>query len=198
VAAAHDVGVLSPITVGTKAFLGWATKHWPVWGGLVFPLKDPMGSVTGFQVRLLPDQLEAGQNAYSDFQVSRAHPRAFGMHEALPAVWLSQRVVLVEGVFDYFGVRAAGAPDVIANLTANVAGPMRRFLGRYAKLVVALLDTDLPGRAAAFKLQQMGTFEGFVVSAPVYPAKDAGALLQIGQTNVLTDLLSRHVVQGTH
>lgn len=193
-AAQHQVGALVPITHGTKPFLTWAKRYWPTWGGLLFPLRDPLGGLTGFQLRRLPSALEPGQNVYTDFTLTSAHPRVFGLADAMPHVWQSQRVVLVEGVFDYFGVRVTGTQDVVANLTANVAGPMRRFLARYARLVVALLDTDPTGRSAAVKLQAMGQEDGFLVTAPMYHGKDIGALLQTGQLHPLQTVLAKHVV----
>lgn len=192
-AASHHVGVMCPITEGTKPFLGWAKRYWATWGGIVFPLYDPLGGVVGIEIRRLPGEVQPGQNPYADFQLDRSNgaPLAFGLQAALPVIWRTRKVVLVEGVFDYFGVRAAGTEYVVANLTANVAGPMRRFLGRYADVVVALLDMDVAGRAAAAKLAQVGREEGFLVVAPSYAGKDAGSLLQDRNLDALRALLTK-------
>lgn len=191
-AALHSVGVLCPIRQGSKTFLQWARRYWVPWGGLVFPLRDSLGGLMGIEIRRLPSEVEPGQQPYADFQFTRTgQPLAFGLSQALPHVWRTERVLLVEGVFDYFALRAAGGQGVVANLTAAVAGPMRRWLGRYAKVVVAFLDMDPAGRAAVQRLIDIGTQEGFLVVVPSYPAKDAGTMLQDGRIEQLRGLVSR-------
>lgn len=191
-AALHGVGVMAPIGTGSSAFLAWARRYWVSWGGLVFPLFDPLGAPVGLEIRRLPRVVEPGRNPYADFQITRQTgvPLAFGFPHAVPAIWETRRVILVEGVFDYFGVRAAGYAGVLANLTAAVASPMRRFLGRHAQVVVSLLDMDPAGRTATQRLTQVGVDEGFLVVAPCYPAKDVGTLLQRGDVHVLARMLA--------
>lgn len=192
-AARHHVGVMVPIRVGTAPFLAWAKRYWSSWNGLTFPLFDVLGNLIGLEVRRLPSNVRPGQNAYADFPFTTQNgaPLAFGIHQAIESIWETRRIILVEGVFDYFAVVEAGFPNTVANLTASVAAPMRRFLGRYGSLVIALHDMDTAGRTAACKLIDAGVQEGFLVVVPSYESKDAGTLLQQGQIDVLRALLTR-------
>jgi DNA primase len=114
---------------------------------LVFPLTDPFGHAIGLQVRHL------GDKGYENFLLKppELYVPVFGLHVALPAMFRSERAVVVEGVFDYFAT-VRYADDTLCTMTANVTGVVRRLLARYVSLVVCLYDMDAAGRRGAYRL----------------------------------------------
>lgn len=133
------------IELCTPEFWEWIKRHG--WEKLVFPLTDPLGTVVGVQLR------SPHEKGYRDFLAvpTELCPLAFGLHVALPTAFQTRRLVLVEGVFDYFAL-APYAPDTVAMLTSTASLSMRRLISRYAVLVVCLTDMDAPGRRGAYKL----------------------------------------------
>ena len=129
----------------TPEFWSWSRRF----GGnrLVFPLTNAFGFAVGMQVRHM------GEKGYENFVLK---PRdlyvpVFGLHVALPVMYAQQRVVLVEGVFDYFAL-VKYAPDTLCTLTANVTNAVKRILARYTTLVICCFDMDETGRRGAYKL----------------------------------------------
>ena len=126
-------------------FWPWYQKYG--WDRLVVPMTNPFGHAIGLQVRHL------GDKGYENFTLKPAdlYPPCFGLHVALPAMYESERVVLVEGVFDYFAAVKV-APDTLAALTANVSRVVRRMIARYCVLAIGLLDMDKAGRRGSYRL----------------------------------------------
>jgi DNA primase len=129
----------------TPQFWEWAKVF--AWNKIVFPLTDPFGQVMGVQLR------SPYERGYRDFLAAPTEvcPPAFGLHVGLPAAFQSRRLVVVEGVFDYFAA-VAHAPETVAILTSNASLAIRRLISRYAGLVVCLTDMDPPGRRGAYRL----------------------------------------------
>lgn len=175
---------LATIDTCTASFAHFAGRHWA--GHLVFPLTSVLGDVVGVQTRPVSKK---------DYQIFSAVPRdlyplAFGLREAIPAIWQSRRVVLVEGAFDLCAV-ADMVPDAIAILTARVPQATQRFLRRWADHVVALLDMDAVGRAGAARL--LASQPPYLLSIPAYPAHDVADLRQLRPDFDLQKLLTSNV-----
>ena len=126
-------------------FLRWHGRYG--YRRLVFPLTNPFGQAIGLQGRHL------GDKGYENFVLEprELHVPVFGLHVALPEMFAGARVVLVEGVFDYFAaVRVA--PDTLCTLTANVSLAVKRLLSRYIATAVCLFDMDATGRRGGYRL----------------------------------------------
>lgn len=128
-----------------EEFWKWCHKYG--YNRLTFPLTGPFGEPIGIQARHL------GDKGYENFVLK---PRelfvpCFGLHVALPEIFTSNRVVLVEGVFDYFATVKV-AKDTLATLTANLSGAQRRLLSRYVSMAICLFDMDSTGRRGCYKL----------------------------------------------
>lgn len=125
----------------------WKWCHKFGYNRLTFPLTDPFGTPIGVQARHL------GDKGYENFVLK---PRelfvpCFGLHVALPEIFRSNRVVLVEGVFDYLAASKV-AKDSLATLTANLSNGQRRLLSRYVSMAICLFDMDKTGRRGCYKL----------------------------------------------
>lgn len=106
----------------------------------VFPLTNPLGQIKGFQVR----KVDRDQRGYSDWILSKEETVLFGLSQSTPHLWSSEKVVLVEGVFDFFPVQRV-YPNSISTLTAAVSQPLSRFLKRMVKEVWFCYDSDSAG-----------------------------------------------------
>jgi hypothetical protein len=119
----------------------------------------------------------------------------------------SQRVVLVEGVFDYFAV-VKHAPDVVAALTANVSIRLKQLIARYCTMAIALFDMDASGRRGALRLAGLPLppelrkpedvslrtppVPPFQVWVPTYSEHDPDDLRRAGKTAELQKLVAPH------
>ena len=157
----------------TAEFWKWQRKYWS--NRLVFPLYSTLGHAIGLQTRSLRDKQYQQFYAYD----RGIYPYLFGLPVALPEIWRTRQVVVVEGVFDCL---AAGqvAPNAVATLTANIPRACRTFLWRYATRVTALLDMDETGREKAADLQRFAP-PGRQVVIPVYEGHDPGDLARFGR-----------------
>lgn len=180
----YGVGYADParaVEAATEAWVRWARRYWT--GRLVFPLYDTLGRPIGMQTRLLEEK------AYHIFYAhpSDLHPYVFGLPQALPSIWATGYVVLVEGVFDALAV-APHAPCVVATLRAKPTRTLSLFLRRYARSVIALLDMDEPGREGG--LAVLNGQQGYTVSLPSYPAHDPSSWVAAGGGAALRKLLA--------
>jgi DNA primase len=107
----------------------------------LLPLTNSRGEVTGFQVR----SVERGKSGYSDYLPDKREASAFGLGQAMSAVWETRSAFLVEGVFDLFPIQRAYAP-VLATLTARANPALVKLLKRVVDRVWVGYDMDAAGR----------------------------------------------------
>ena len=170
-----------PVAECTQAFADWMPKYF--YGRLLFPFFDARGAAIGLQTRSLDKKFYQQFYAYP----TELSPFLFGLPQALPTIWETGVVAVVEGVFDYFAVSKV-YPGTVAILTANPSAAVKRFLRRYAMRVVALLDMDEAGRQGVDRLVR-DPDRTYMVTAPSYPGHDPGDLLAAGRLVVLERLL---------
>jgi len=138
---------------------------------IIFPVTDPLGRVMGLQTRGIVDRPGEKLRYLTYYAASRdIYAPTFGMVQSMPALFETGHCVLVEGPFDYFAVKAAGARAVFAQLTAGQSQGLMKFLRRYAQRVTALLDMDDAGRRGVQRLTMQ--LPELMVTAPDYPAHD--------------------------
>jgi DNA primase len=108
-------------------------------GKLLFPMTNARGQIRGFQVRTP----EKGVKDYWKFYDLHADVDAlfFGTHLAIPHIWDTGKVLLVEGIFDIFPAQRS-FPFVLCTGTANVSKLQITFLKRYVKHVMVMFDND--------------------------------------------------------
>jgi DNA primase len=141
---------------------------------LLFPLTNSVGEVLGFQVR----SLAQGKRGYSDYLPEKREACLFGLGQALPKMWETRSVFLVEGAFDLFPVQRA-FPPVVATLTAGVAPSLARLLRRTVDRVWMGYDMDAPGRRGCdyFARVHGHDFQVYIVKYPnLEGVKDPGDL----------------------
>jgi|PlaIllAssembly_1097288.scaffolds.fasta_scaffold00152_3 DNA primase len=184
-AIAHRLGALPagyPVAACTKEFLDW--QRWSLRGRLLFPITSPLGDVIGLQSRRLDEK------RYQTFYAGsrQVYPPAFGMALAADAIYEREQAVVVEGIFDYFAVRAAGVPNTIALLTSHPTKVVLRFLDRYVRRACILTDMDEVGRESAERI--VGRRREWEVVVPTYPAHDPADWLAAGGLPAMRRLLT--------
>lgn len=184
-AIAHRLGALPAgyrVEACTKEFIEW--QRWSLRGRLLFPITSPLGDVIGIQSRRLDEK------RYQTFYAGsrQVYPPAFGMALAADAIFEREQAVVVEGIFDYFAVRAAGVPNVFALLTSHPTKVVLRFLDRYVRRACILTDMDDVGREAAERI--VGRSREWEAVVPTYPAHDPADWLAAGGLAAMRRTLS--------
>jgi len=127
-------------------FLEWCWKGKRLRDMFVLPLTNTLGQVKGLQFR----HVDPKEKGYSDYTPVEDEPITFGLAQAMPHVWRTQAIWLVEGVFDVFPIQRVH-PNVIPTLTNRVSDPMGRLLKRLVTDLWLAFDMDEKGREAVRK-----------------------------------------------
>jgi DNA primase len=174
-------------------FLAWVRRK-GLCKALVFPLTNPLGEVKGFQFRVV----RQGKSVYSDYFLSEEEPVYFGLAQAIPSIWETRRIFLVEGCFDLFPIQRV-LPYTIATLKAGVSESLVPLLRRLVDQVWMGYDNDIVGRKHAYGFAKEHGQE-FDVQVVRYPevrladgkkAKDPGNLWEAWGDDGLRDFLRR-------
>ena len=165
----------------SQAFLNWSSHSNAAPGSklddvFVLPLTNTLGQVKGFQFR----HVERARGGYMDFIAEKGEAVLFGLDQAMPHIWKSRSVWLVEGAFDLFPVQRC-YPPTVATLTNRVVTPLVRILRRLVDQIWVGYDMDKPGRDACarfakhhghefgvgiVKYPQVTTLDGSVIKDP--------------------------------
>jgi DNA primase len=139
----YKIGYLNqklPPLEGATEFMEWCWRGKKLQDVFVLPMTNALGQVKGVQFRHV-DRVRKG---YMDFFVDDEEPSLFGLAQAMPSIWQTERVFLVEGAFDLMPVQRV-FPNVIPTMTASVSQGLLRFLKRTVKEVWIMYDTDAAG-----------------------------------------------------
>lgn len=164
----------------------------------VFPLTNVLGAVRGLQFR----HVERDKKDYIDYIDDKSEVALFGLSQAMPHVWETGSILLVEGTFDLFPVQRP-VPQTVATLTARVVEPLIPVLRRLVDDIWIGYDRDATGmRATANFIRGYGS--EFRIHEVAYPtplmpngkrAKDPGDLWELWGDEKLVAFF--HSVLGT-
>lgn len=184
-----------PALEGAEEFTKWSHQGARLEDMFVLPLTTITGVVKGFQFR----HVDRERKGYTDYFLSQDEPAMFGLAQAVPSMWDTENVFLVEGAFDLFPIQRH-VPWVFATMTAKVTVPVARVLRRFVRRVWLGYDMDARGRKASkeFVQEYRKEFETHVVSYPkvcrlgsTEPIKDPGDLWEVwGDDQIRTFLHS--------
>jgi DNA primase len=147
-----------------KDFLEWAEGGRTLDDVFVFPLTTALGQIKGLQFR----HVERSRAGYRDFIPYDAEPVFFGLGQAMPHIWSTGEVFLVEGDFDLAPVQRV-YPQVVATLTARLTGQLARLLHRVATDIWFFYDWDSAGQNAVERFERSAYkswFEHHVIRRP--------------------------------
>ena len=167
------------LEVSSRFAAWWANHGRQFRNALVFPLTSTLGLVHGLQFR----DLHPKQRGYLDYFETKEEPSFFGLAEAMPSVWQTEEIWLVEGVFDLCPIQRH-VPNVISTMHAGVSKQLARVLRRVARTLLIAYDMDSTGLTVSYDLARelKSLFEVVVVKCPRVrlsngaPAKDPNDL----------------------
>lgn len=132
-------------TDAEKFYLNKSKNGYKLKGKLLFPLTNPLGLYRGFQVRTPSEETKDYWKFYTlDSDIDALF---FGLKSAMPYIWETREVVLVEGIFDLFPIRRT-FPNSICTGTARMSDLQIKFLKRYVDRITFALDNDEYGDRA--------------------------------------------------
>lgn len=135
------VNVELPTLEGAKEFLTWSLQGRKLHDMFVFPLTNALGQVKGLQFR----HVEREAKGYTDFLPVKDEPAFFGLSLAMPHIWQTGKVCLVEGTFDIFPVQRV-FPFTVCTMTSDVSTSFYKFLRRNVTELWFGYDPDSAGR----------------------------------------------------
>jgi DNA primase len=162
----YHIGYLNkrlPPLDGAEDFLEWCWQGRKLDDMYVFPMTNALGQVKGLQFR----HVDRKAKGYTDYLVDKDEPALVGLAQAMPHVWRTQSVWLVEGAFDMFPIQRV-YPNVIPTMTAAVSTSLMRFLKRNVRDVWLGYDTDRTGYFGAREVAEQAT-DDFRVHIPKLP-----------------------------
>lgn len=156
-----------------EKFLAWSEGGSKLDDVFVLPLTNTRGEVRGLQFR----HVQRSRKGYMDCIPDKSEAVLFGLGQAMPYVWKTGEVYLVEGGFDLFPIQRI-IPGTIATLTARVVDPLYRVLRRLCSKIWLGYDMDRTGQAASqrFRKEHGREFEVQIVSYPQIPKSDGKGL----------------------
>lgn len=157
-----------------------------------FPLTNSLGEIRGVQLRYRT------QKGYRDYFDTSEEPVLFGLAQAMPHVWETGTVYLVEGVYDLFPVRQV-CPYVVSVLKGSVPSSLIPLLRRMVDRVILGFDNDKTGQNGAwsFAKDYRSEFECTVIKYPLVKmaddrmTKDPGDLWEVWGQDRLNKYLRR-------
>jgi len=147
----------------SKHFRKWSKDGEKLNDVFVLPLTTAVGEIRGFQFR----HVDRSQSGYMDYFIDRREACLFGLRQAMPSVWETRSIYLVEGAFDMFPIQRA-TPNVVATLPAYTNKNTIRVLKRIVRRVWVGYDMDTPGRDGCkfFERNHGRDFEVYTVTYP--------------------------------
>jgi DNA primase len=127
-----------------KPFMEWSENGSKLDEAISFPLTNTLGQVKGFQFR----HVQKSRPGYMDFWLDRSESVLFGLGQAIPHIWETSSVWLVEGAFDLFPIQRSH-PNIVTTLTAAASQQLVRVLRRLASEVWLGWDSDSAGDRGA-------------------------------------------------
>ncbi len=120
-------------------------------GRIMFPIRNQSGETIAFGGRVLdPDGVPKYLNSPETALFSK-RKTLYGLHEALPAIRKTGRLLLFEGYMDVIGAHQHGVDWSVAPLGTNLTLEHTGIVKRYAKDTVVMFDDDRAGIQASVK-----------------------------------------------
>jgi DNA primase len=143
-------------------------------GRLMFPIQNSVGRVIGFGGRRMNDE-DTQSPKYLNSPQSLVYNKSevlYGIFQAKDALRRLEYGILVEGYADLLSVYQAGFHNVVASSGTALTKEQLRLLGRFAKRLKIVYDSDAAGVKAALRGLDLAVEEGFDVEIVRLPEGD--------------------------
>lgn len=140
---------------------------------VIFPILSHVGKVLGFGGRIL--RKEEGQPKYVNTSETKVYHKSrvlYGLSHAKQAVRKREEAVFVEGYTDVISLHQAGVEHVVATSGTALTEEQAKLIGRYAKRLVLLYDSDAAGQEATVRGIGVLLAAGLAVYAAALPEGD--------------------------
>jgi len=132
-------------------------------GRIMFPIRNQAGDTVAFGGRVLDPE---GQPKYLNSPETILFSKRrtlYGLHEALPHIRKSAKLLLLEGYMDVIGAHQHGVDWAVAPLGTALTAEHAGLIGRYAKDTVVMFDDDRAGINASVRAAEIFMEAGFYV-----------------------------------
>jgi len=137
------VGVMDDGSDDYQCFIKETYKGKAFESKITFPIYDIVGNPAG----LLGRAIDTKEFKYYLTLEAKFLGAFFGLVQALPIIYETGRVFVVEGPFDLLALRKV-YPNVVASLTAELTEAQYAILSMFAKDIITIFDSDGPGKKA--------------------------------------------------
>ncbi len=129
---------------------------------LLFPLFSPSGRIIGFGGRRLSKKGPKYLNS-PDTPIHKKGKNLYSLHHTKEEIRKTEKVLLVEGYFDFLSLYQAGIRNAVACLGTSLTIDQTELISRYAKEVILFFDEDNAGKSATLRSLGMLLGEGINV-----------------------------------
>ena len=129
---------------------------------LLFPLFSISGKIIGFGGRRLSKKGPKYLNS-SDTPIHKKGKNLYSLWHAKEDIRKTEKVILVEGYFDFLSLYKAGIKNAVACLGTSLTTDQAELISRYAKEVILFFDEDTAGKIATLRSLGMLLEEGIDV-----------------------------------
>ncbi len=183
-----------PAEIGEKAGLLKARErggHFDMLRGrITFPIQDARGRVIAFGGRAIGKDQEPKYLNTPESPVFHKRRAFYGFPFALEPIRKKDRVVVVEGYFDWVALARAGVGEAVATCGTALTEQHARDLRRRTRNVVLLFDGDDAGQRAMLRALEILLPQGLRVAAAALPSgQDPDDLLQAEGAEALVQLI---------
>jgi DNA primase len=129
---------------------------------LLFPLFSTSGRIIGFGGRRLSKKGPKYLNS-PDTPIHKKGKNLYSLHHTKEQIRNTEKVLLVEGYFDFLSLYQAGIRNTVACLGTSLTADQTELIARYAKEVTLFFDEDNAGKIATLRSLGMLLGEGINV-----------------------------------
>ncbi len=132
-------------------------------GRIMFPIKSQAGDAIAFGGRVLDPEAQPKYLNSPETVLFSKRRTLYGLHEALPEIRRSGRLLLLEGYMDVIGAHQHGVTWAVAPLGTSLTPEHASLIGRYAKDTVVMFDDDRAGIQASVRAAEVFMDAGLYV-----------------------------------
>ena len=186
VAAAARLGLVSQRDGGGGAYDRFRSR-------IMFPIRDPRGSVVAFGGRALGDVQPKYLNS-PESPLFHKSDVLYALPEARDGIRKGDEAILVEGYLDALALIQFGIGNAVATLGTALTGAHLRLVRRLAKRIVMFFDGDAAGRRAAARAFAVCAEAGVWADGAFLPdGEDPDSFVRRHGAAAVRELLSRAV-----
>jgi DNA primase len=132
-------------------------------GRIMFPIRNQAGDTVAFGGRVLDPEAQPKYLNSPETILFSKRRTLYGIHEALPTIRKTGRLLLLEGYMDVIGAHQHGIDWAVAPLGTALTNEHAGLIGRYAKDTIVMFDDDRAGINASVRAAEIFMEAGMYV-----------------------------------